>query len=39
MVSYYQDVVADFGIWRSYVQFCRKEYGKPLSSYDEAERK
>lgn len=37
MVSYYQDVVADFGIWRSFVQFCRKEYGKPLPFYDEPE--
>ena len=37
LVSYYQDVVADFGIWRSFVQFCRKEYQKPLPFYDEPE--
>lgn len=34
LASYYQDIVADAGMWRSFVTMCRKLYGKPVPFYD-----
>lgn len=35
LVSYFQDVVADAGLWRSFVRMCRHLYGKPVPFYKE----
>lgn len=37
LVSYYQDIVADAGLWRSFVLMCRKLYGRPVPFYEESE--
>ena len=34
LVAYYQDIVADAGIWRSFVVMCRKLYHHPVPFYD-----
>ena len=34
-VAYFQDVVADAGIWRSFVKMCRHLYNRPVPFYDE----
>ncbi|MGM9841350.1 MAG: DUF3843 family protein, partial [Candidatus Limisoma sp.] len=34
LVAYYQDIIADAGIWRSFVVMCRKLYGRPVPFYD-----
>lgn len=31
---YYEDVIADAGIWRSFVETMRERYGKPLPFYE-----
>ena len=33
LVAYYQDIVADAGIWRSFVVMCRKLYHHPVPFY------
>lgn len=35
LVAYYQDIVADAGIWRSFSAMCRRLYGRPVPFYDE----
>ncbi len=35
LVSYYQDILADAGIWRSFVAMCRRLYHRPVPFYDE----
>ena len=35
LVSYYQDVIADAGMWRAFVMMCRKLYRRPVPFYDE----
>ena len=35
LVGYFQDVVADAGLWRSFVKMCRHLYGRPVPFYDE----
>ena len=35
LVAYFQDVVADAGLWRSFVRMCRHLYGRPVPFYDE----
>ena len=37
LVSYYQDVIADAGLWRAFVMMCRKLYRRPVPFYDEPE--
>ena len=37
IVSYYQDIVADAGIWRAFVTMCRHLYNKPVPFYKEPE--
>ena len=37
LVSYFQDIVADAGMWRAFVRMCRKLYGKPVPFYEEEE--
>ena len=34
VVGYYQDVIADAGIWRSFVEAHKHLYGTPLPFYD-----
>lgn len=34
VVGYYQDIVADAGIWRSFSTMCKELYGTPLPIYD-----
>lgn len=34
LTGYYQDVVSDAGIWRSFVRMCRSLYGRPVPLYD-----
>lgn len=29
-VGYYQDVICDAGVWRSFIGLCRKLYGRPV---------
>lgn len=36
-VGYFADVVSDAGMWRSFVQMCRKLYGRPVPFYPEPE--
>lgn len=33
-VAYFQDIIADAGIWRSFSAMCKKLYGKPLPIYE-----
>ncbi len=33
VVGYFQDIVADAGIWRSFSTVCKELYGKPLPIY------
>ena len=33
VVGYFQDVVADAGVWRSFCTVCKEFYGKPLPLY------
>ncbi len=35
--GYFQDVVADAGIWRGFINECRRLYGRSLPFYDTAE--
>ncbi len=35
LVAYFQDVVADAGLWRSFVKMCRHLYDRPVPFYDE----
>lgn len=35
LVAYYQDVVSDAGLWRSFVRMCRYLYRRPVPFYDE----
>ena len=35
LVSYYQDIVADMGLWRAFVTMHRNLYGKPVPFYEE----
>lgn len=35
LVAYFQDVVADAGLWRSFVRMCRHLYGRPVPFYEE----
>ena len=35
LVSYYQDVIADAGLWRAFVMMCRKLYRRPVPFYEE----
>ena len=35
LVAYFQDVVADAGLWRSFVKMCRHLYNRPVPFYDE----
>ena len=37
LVSYYQDVIADAGLWRAFVMMCRKLYRRPVPFYGEPE--
>lgn len=37
VVGYFQDVVTDAGIWRSFVMMHQHLYGKPLPFYDRAD--
>lgn len=37
LVSYYQDIVSDMGLWRAFVTMHRNLYGKPVPFYDESE--
>lgn len=37
MVAYFQDVVSDAGIWRSFVGMCRHLYRRPVPFYEEPE--
>ena len=34
VIGYYQDVIADAGIWRSFIDECRKLYGYTLPFYN-----
>lgn len=33
LIGYFQDVVADAGLWRSFVTMCKHLYGKPVPFY------
>lgn len=33
LIGYYQDVIADAGIWRSFIDECRRLYGFPVPFY------
>ncbi len=35
LVSYYQDILADAGMWRAFVMMCRKLYRRPVPLYEE----
>lgn len=35
LVGYYQDVICDAGIWRSFITECRRLYGYTVPFYDE----
>lgn len=37
VTGYFQDVVADCGVWRSFINECRRLYGRTLPFYDVAE--
>lgn len=37
LVAYYQDILADAGMWRAFITMCRKLYGKPVPFYKEPE--
>ena len=37
VIGYYQDVVADAGLWRSFTSFHREQFGKPLPHFDETD--
>lgn len=34
LVGYYQDVISDAGIWRSFINECQRLYGKKLPFFD-----
>jgi len=35
VIGYYQDVICDSGVWRSFISECRRLYGKTVPFYDE----
>lgn len=35
VIGYYQDVICDAGIWRSFISECRRRYGLTVPFYDE----
>lgn len=37
MAGYYQDVIADAGLWRSFINECRRMYGRTLPFFDVSE--
>ena len=37
VTGYFQDVVADSGLWRSFTRLHNRQYGKPLPHYDRRE--
>lgn len=37
VIGYYQDVICDAGIWRSFISECRRLYGRTLPFYEEGE--
>ena len=34
VVGYFQDIVADAGLWRTFIRLHRQQFGKPLPHYD-----
>lgn len=34
LTGYYMDVTADAGIWRSFITYCRRRYGRTLPFFD-----
>lgn len=37
LTGYYQDVIADAGLWRSFINECRRMYGRTLPFFDVSE--
>ena len=37
LIGYYQDVIADGGIWRSFITECRRLYGYTVPFYSKSE--
>lgn len=37
MIGYYQDVICDAGVWRSFVTECRRLYGRTMPFYSHGE--
>lgn len=37
LIGYYQDVISDAGIWRSFINECRRLYGFPVPFYEAGE--
>ena len=37
MIGYYQDIVADAGLWRTFTSLHSKKYGKPLPHYEHSD--
>lgn len=37
VVGYYQDVICDAGVWRSFITECRRRYGYTVPFYDDGE--
>lgn len=35
VIGYYQDVICDAGVWRSFIMECRRLYGKTVPFYDD----
>lgn len=37
LVGYYQDVICDSGVWRSFITECRRLYGRTVPFYEEGD--
>ena len=37
LIGYYQDVISDAGIWRSFINECRRLWGRPVPFYEAGE--
>jgi hypothetical protein len=37
VTGYYQDIIADAGVWRSFSTMCQQLYGRPVPIYDRPE--
>lgn len=37
LTGYYQDIIADFGVWHAFIDECRRMYGRTLPFFDTAD--